>query len=124
MSTISIDNGYQGDIESLIERIRLVCLNPKMYDIFKRSVENAEILLKNELPELRRLQACFDHIDESADECIIQPLNTPAIIINPKDEPRFYRQIRKLVGNPVKLNRVLNWLEAFADFDEPEIASV
>lgn len=119
MSLISIDNGYQGDIEELIEKVRIVCLDPEMRDFLEKAVISAEMALKDKFPRLRKLQECYEFIDEATeDKHNIQPLKTKAIVINPKDDPRLYRQIRILEADPEKKIRVLNWLEAFGGINK------
>ena len=105
-SLVSIDNGYKGNIEDLIKKIKLMCLDPVMRDYLERSVENAEMVLKDDLLKLRKTQGHSMFIDKSnGDQCTIQPLETEAIIINPKDEPELYDYVYTMLDHPGYLKR-------------------
>lgn len=116
MSIVCIETGYQGDVNYLIKRIEFLCQDPEIHKIFKNQAETIEEVYGE------RLAALSNHSKDgfSKDDDFhlkIHPLKTNAIIINPKSDPRFYKQVRKLQDNPRKKERVLNWLEAFAELD-------
>ncbi|MGD2087281.1 MAG: hypothetical protein PVH61_13940 [Candidatus Aminicenantes bacterium] len=105
-SLVYINNGYKGNVEDLIKKIRLMCLDPVMRDYLERSVENAEMVLKDDLLKLRKTQEQSMFIDESnGDQCAIEPLETEAIIINPKEEPELYDYVSIMLAHPGYLRR-------------------
>lgn len=121
MTLVYLENGYQGDIELFVEKVKLLCMDTEARNYLERCVKNAQIAFKAKLPQLRELENLFCCIDEPAENNNIQPLKTRAIVINPKDDLRLYRQIKKLQASPGKKERVLNWLEAFSVYDDDEL---